>query len=70
MEKKRSISKKKTDKLYGLLHEEIVTARVKIQRLGNDKILKEVDNILSDLTLDLPTKAIDIFLIHRPKGQK
>lgn len=56
------ISGKKKTALYDLVHEEIMQARIKIARLLNGtKERKEVDNVLSDLTLNAPQKAIDFF---------
>jgi len=59
------ISKKSSTKLYDSVFEEIMNARVKISRLttenGNKSLGINIDNILSDLTMSCPKKAIDCF---------
>lgn len=58
-----AISKKKENELYETVHEEIVQARIKIWKMKDQpKIsIAEIDDILSDLTISAPKKAIDIF---------
>lgn len=58
------ISDKKSQQLYDTVHEEIMQARIKIAKIlkyGLPTISKEVDNVLSDLTINAPQKAIEIF---------
>lgn len=58
------LSKKKETELYGVVHEEIMRARIKIARLTLDApngLGRELDNILSDLSMNAPQKAIDLF---------
>lgn len=56
------LSVKKKDALYSVVHEDIMQARIKIARLlhGNPKGVF-VDNILYDLAMNAPQKALDIF---------
>jgi hypothetical protein len=60
------LSKKKTDELYSLVHEEIMQARIKIAMMGDNINPKEIDDILSDLTISTPKKAIDLFKPKQP----
>ena len=57
------LSKKKATELYNVVHEEIMQARLKIWKFRNDKNISiaEIDNILSDLSISAPQKAIDLF---------
>ena len=49
-----------TDELYNIVHEEIMKARIKISKLDIDIVgKKQVDDILSDLCMSAPKKAID-----------
>jgi len=57
------LSKKKETKLYEVVHEEIMQARLKIWKMRFDKkpSIVEIDNILSDLCFKAPQKAIECF---------
>jgi hypothetical protein len=56
------LSKKKSQELYNVVHEEIMQARIKIAKNPDQMInTKEVDNILSKLCYSAPTKACEIF---------
>lgn len=60
--KKSSLSKKKETALYSEVQEEIMQARIKIARiLTGDSLGRHIDNILSDLTISCPEKAINLF---------
>lgn len=56
------LSKKKSQQLYDVVHEEIMQARIKIAK-NPDQVIstKEVDNILSTLCYSAPAKACEIF---------
>jgi hypothetical protein len=56
------ISKKKETELYNVVHEEIMQLRINIA-VKNDSIIttKELDNLLSQLCISAPQKAIDVF---------
>ena len=57
-----TISAKKRTKLYGLIHEDIMQARIKIARLTNGlKIGEEIDSILYRLHVDCPENAVRLF---------
>lgn len=57
------LSKKKETELYGVVHEEIMQARLKIWKMRFDEkpSIAEIDDILSDLCIKAPQKAIDCF---------
>lgn len=56
------LSSKKRKELYGIIHEDIMQARIKIAQLTNGmKIGEEIDNILYRLHVDCPEKALKIF---------
>ena len=59
------ISKKKETELYELLHKELMDARVKIsiklKGAVHHTILNDVDDVMSDLTMKAPLKAIRLF---------
>ena len=57
------LSKKKRTELYEVVSEEITEARIKIWKMRNDKHISiaEIDDILSQLNIDAPQKAIDLF---------
>jgi hypothetical protein len=57
------ISSKKEMQLYDVVYEEIMQARVKIwaMRFDENISIAEIDNILSDLSMKAPQKAIDCF---------
>jgi hypothetical protein len=59
------ISKKKEIELYELLHKELMDARVKISMKLKGKVhhtfLNDVDDVMSDLTMKTPLKAIRLF---------
>ena len=58
-----NLSKKKENELYGVIHEEIIQARLKIWEMRFDEkpSIDEIDNILSDLCISAPLKAIECF---------
>lgn len=61
---KHTISKKKVDKLYKVVHEDIFSARISIAlllRKVDSSIGRQVDDILSDLCTKTPQKAIGMF---------
>ncbi len=62
---KRSISKKKADALYSLIHEDAMTARVRMATLleRHPDLAKYADNILYFISTDTAQKAIDLFKI-------
>ena len=62
------LSNKKKTELYNVVHEEIIQARIKIWKMRNEPNISiaEIDDILSDLTISAPKKAIDLF---EPKKQ-
>lgn len=56
------ISRKKETQLYNAVHEEVMGARISIARLMNAGATSDqIDNVLSDLSITAPQKAIDIF---------
>ena len=59
------LSKKKETELYELLHKELMDARVKISMklkgTVHHTILNDVDDVMSDLTMKAPLKAIRLF---------
>ena len=59
------ISKKKETELYELLHKELMDARVtisiKLKGAVHHTILNDVDDVMSDLTMKAPLKAIRLF---------
>ena len=57
------ISKKKRTELYNTVHEETMKARIKIWEMKDNKniCIAEIDDILSQLSIDAPQKAIDLF---------
>tara|TARA_R110000851_G_scaffold299633_1_gene455681 strand:+ start:669 stop:860 length:192 start_codon:yes stop_codon:yes gene_type:complete len=57
------LSNKKKTELYDVVHEEIIQARIKIWKMRNEPNISiaEIDDILSDLTISAPKKAIDLF---------
>jgi len=57
------ISNKKETELYDLLYNEIMDARVKIAMKLEGSVKNAVDDIMSDLTMKLPQKAIELFNI-------
>ena len=62
---KMKISKKKETELYELLHKELMDARVKISMklkgTVHHTVLNDVDDVMSDLTMKTPLKAIRLF---------
>lgn len=63
MGNKYTISKKKTDALYNLVHEDIMQARIKIKGLLKDSIQERlIEEILCNLCYDCPQNAINSFL--------
>jgi hypothetical protein len=62
------LSEKKTTELYGIVHEEVMQARLKIWKMKDDKnvCIATIDDILSDLCKNAPQKAIDFF---KPKNK-
>lgn len=60
-----SISKKKRDQLYSLVSDEVMNSRIEIARvLGkecNSEIGKKIDEILYQLSINAPYKAIKLF---------
>lgn len=55
------LSKKKESELYGAVHDEIMKARIKIWKMRFDEkpSIAVIDNILSDLCIKAPQKAIE-----------
>ena len=66
MTKEHIISEKKIKALYNSISNDIMDARVTICRLLDTKAGKEVDNILSDLMMKAPQRAIDLFKKQQP----
>ena len=64
-----SLSKKKEKELYNEVHEEIMQARLKIWKMKDNKnvSIAEIDDILSDLCMKAPQKAIQLFTIKNKK---
>lgn len=64
-----SLSKKKEKELYNEVHEEIMQARLKIGKMKENKnvSIAEIDDILSDLCMKAPQKAIQLFTIKNKK---
>ena len=62
-ENKSRLSKAKETLLYGLVHEEIMQARLKIWKMKDDRnvSIAAIDDILSDLCKTCPQAAINIF---------
>jgi hypothetical protein len=60
---KTILSKKREDLLYNTVHEEIIQARLKIWAMRNDRNISidKIDNILSDLCVNAPDKALKCF---------
>jgi len=59
------LSNKKQTELYGVVHEEIMQARIKIWKMKDQpKIsITEIDDILSELCVTAPQKAIECFYV-------
>lgn len=59
------LGNKKTTELYGIIHEEIMQARIKIWGMRHNKYISiaEIDDILYDLTISAPKKVIESFEI-------
>jgi hypothetical protein len=57
------LSKKKEDQLYELVHKHIMNARLKIWKMKDQPniSISEIDDILSDLSINAPRAAIDLF---------
>lgn len=59
------ISKKKETELYKLIHKELMDARIKVlmslDGAVHNTILNDVDDIMSDLLMKIPLKAIKLF---------
>lgn len=55
------LSKRKEEQLYRVIHESIMDARIKIAMSFNEGKINLVDDIMSDLCLSVPRKAIEIF---------
>ncbi len=57
------LSNKKETELYGIVHKEIMDARIKIWKMKDSKFISiaEIDDILSDLCKTAPKNAINIF---------
>jgi len=57
------ISKKKSEQLYNIVHEEIMQARIKVWQMKDyaNISIAEIDNILSDLCKKAPQKSIGLF---------
>ena len=57
------ISNKKKDELYSNVHESIMQARIKIWKMKDQKDISiaEIDDIMSDLLMNAPKFAIDLF---------
>jgi hypothetical protein len=49
------------EKLYSIVHEDIMQARIKIWKMKDDKNISiaAIDDIISDLSMSAPQKAID-----------
>ena len=66
-----SLSKKRETELYSEVHEQIMQSRIKINRalkgVCHITIQNEIDNILSDLCMKAPLKAIQLFTIKNKK---
>ncbi len=61
----------KKDQIYSELHEDIMHARIKIKKiLGDDKAWDEVDNVLSDLNMSAPQKAIQFSLTDAQRDEE
>lgn len=56
-----SISKKKVEELYGIVHEEIMQVRIKLCNLSDKDLSNQVNDILADLCFKAPEKAINVF---------
>lgn len=67
------ISAKKQSQLYNVVSDEIMNARVeinmKLKGVCSKDILNDIDNILSDLTMHAPQKAIDLFTVNKKKNK-
>lgn len=59
------ISNKSKDKLYGIVHEEIMQARIEIQK--NLMNPEKIDSILFNLTVSAPQKAISCFHYNKER---
>lgn len=58
----QKISKKSKDKLYEVVHDDIMLARIKIYQMDIPHSIKEeIDKIMSDLGISAPLKAICCF---------
>lgn len=59
---KSTLSNKKQDELYNLIHEEIMQLRVTVARVPTPTIsTKDIDELLSKLCYSVPLKAIQLF---------
>lgn len=56
------VSKKKLDKLYSEVHEDVMMARVKIWKMKDDKNISiaAIDDILFRLSMSAPQKAVEV----------
>lgn len=63
------ISDKSKDALYEAVYEEVIQARLKIEKLNiNDKFIKEqIDKIMFELNLSAPQKALDCFIYEKDR---
>ena len=66
-----SLSQKRETELYGEVHEQIMQCRIKINRalkgVCHITIQNEIDDLLSDLCMKAPQKAIQVFTIKNKK---
>ena len=56
-----SISKKKVELLYGVIHEEIMKVRIKLCNLSDKELSSQVNEELAGLCYKAPEMAINLF---------
>lgn len=64
---KSTLSKKRESKLYSEVHEQIMQCRIKIKfalkGMCHFSVENEIDDLLSDLCINAPQKAIELFKV-------
>lgn len=56
------LSEKQKTELYAIVHEAIMQTRIKIWEKRHSKVsISEIDDLMSDLCVNAPQKAIDFF---------
>lgn len=63
------LSDKKQQRLYNVIHEEVMLARIKVAKIlrQHNHLESLVDHVLSDLTVNAPMSAINLLNNIKPK---